>query len=68
MSRLKSKTPAEEKPSQVEYNAANGVPVGGAFECNTCGSVATEAKRFPQENKLRYKCPQDHVTEIYWKI
>lgn len=67
MSRLRSKTPAEEKTTG-EYNAAEGIPAGGAFTCTECGEVATEAYRFPKENKLRYKCPNGHAHEIYWKI
>lgn len=68
MSRLRAKTPAEDKPATGEFNTGQGIPVGGAFTCPHCNEVANEAFRFPKENKLRYKCPNGHEHEIYWKI
>ena len=45
-----------------------GIPMTGAFECDECGQVATQAYNVRKEQKLYWECPQGHVNSITFRF
>jgi len=59
---------SEASESSAEIVSVTGIPITGAFECNSCSKVVASAINDQRNGKIWWECPDGHTNEIDFKL